>query len=1392
MPHSPSTVVQFFQRISSHLLHYRRQHLPDLILLVFLLLGAVASHSQTVVISTSGQTGTVGTNWSTSGTNPVTITASGGTAQIHTSVIQGYLNTGVSVILNNTGVGTLISSPIAKTAGGNAGLTFRDIGNIRVTANNSISSSAGALDIILWADSDNSQGGTVTDFIYCNAGTSFLSNGGRIVMAGGADNGANGGTSGDGIPDGFAWNGSNSTDHGANDVGGLTLGPRGGTGTVVTLISSGGDIILRGATSNSNAYPGLTSQGNLKILSGNGRIIITGTSSTGHGLELTYGASPTIAIESSSTLTPAIDLKGTTSAAGFHGLWTANNANGNILIQSTAATGGGISLEGSTSVAAVGLSLAATNSNVFTQLLSQSGTITIRGLGNTNNSFVAYGDVYIGNRKDAVTVQDIVPIVTNSSANILVQANDQWSLSNASGKSTRFQSTGSLTLEAYSNGYSGTIRWVGNPSFAATLSSITLGESLENYGIAVNNSLNIAGNITAHCSDFTLENGVGLSSSGAGNIAVNAKGSIITNGTTRRTISTVNGLINLFADSDASGNGQLDIDYLTLNAGTGNIRLRAETLAWTTTNNTDKPYINGTGAFFIEPADASFQNVNTNWFVFDQDANGIAGLTIGKFTNTGDIIHETTAVTIAGPISFLGGVVTLSTTLTSSATGDIFIKANTNRSNGAAILGTSSIFKTAGTGTLTMQSAARINSGTVTASGTGRLNVVLWSDFINNNNGGVQVNPITTNGGHLWVGGSNSNGGSYNWNGLVVGDGPSVGSPNNNFNAVDFFGPVSTAGGNLFVWGGNGNASGTSGINFMSSGSSISTGSGEVVLVGDNIEGNNINLTSTGRLSLLPEGGAYPAAITFSGALSGSTFDVADKYNLLNLLNVGSLGGLAIGYYDGMTTTSFVPVVMTNSSNLTSNSPLTIAGGLTLYSPSLTINGNFNSTAAGTVSLYANSLSIAGGANLSSAGRLMIQPITGGTSIGLAGGAGTLALPASYFTNNFTDGFSEIQVGNANAGTLTIGSAMTLRDNLRLVSSSSLSLNETVELGSNHLRFLGTQINAASGKYIRTNGSGRLYQTLSNGIARVFPVGTGMPAPLTLTNNTAVTDSFGVTVSNGVYYEGGTNGSAVDWSGKVNLTWNVVNTSGTTGAGQVGVALGWDPATQVTGSLTAARLVTHAGTNWNYTPATPVVDLSAGTLSYASYTGPVASFAVAQANIPLPVSWLSFTGKRVADGVALQWTTASEVNASYFLVERNSGSGFVNIGQVAATGSGQSEARYDFTDRDPQQGTVYYRLKQVDRDGAYSYSSVVTVQANGESLFSYRSVPGSAITLHAPAGLEPATVAVIYDSHGRALLRQIITAGNNTLRPAARYAGGVYYLHVEAKGRTLYSVKFIW
>jgi hypothetical protein len=96
---------------------------------------------------------------------------------------------------------------------------------------------------------------------------------------------------------------------------------------------------------------------------------------------------------------------------------------------------------------------------------------------------------------------------------------------------------------------------------------------------------------------------------------------------------------------------------------------------------------------------------------------------------------------------------------------------------------------------------------------------------------------------------------------------------------------------------------------------------------------------------------------------------------------------------------------------------------------------------------------------------------------------------------------------------------------------------------------------------------------------------------------------------------------------------------------------------------------------------------------------------------PLPVELTAFSGTVDARGMAqLRWTTATERNTAYFAVERSANSStFTQVGQVAAAGTSSQPLAYQWPDPQRLVQPTYYRLRQVDRDGAVHYSPVVTL-----------------------------------------------------------------------------------
>jgi len=96
---------------------------------------------------------------------------------------------------------------------------------------------------------------------------------------------------------------------------------------------------------------------------------------------------------------------------------------------------------------------------------------------------------------------------------------------------------------------------------------------------------------------------------------------------------------------------------------------------------------------------------------------------------------------------------------------------------------------------------------------------------------------------------------------------------------------------------------------------------------------------------------------------------------------------------------------------------------------------------------------------------------------------------------------------------------------------------------------------------------------------------------------------------------------------------------------------------------------------------------------------------------PLPVTLTSFGATLQGTGVAVNWATASEQRNAGFEVQRSAdGVNFTALATVAGMGTTQSAHTYRYFDAAPLRTTAYYRLKQLDTDGPFSYSPVVAVQ----------------------------------------------------------------------------------
>ena len=165
---------------------------------------------------------------------------------------------------------------------------------------------------------------------------------------------------------------------------------------------------------------------------------------------------------------------------------------------------------------------------------------------------------------------------------------------------------------------------------------------------------------------------------------------------------------------------------------------------------------------------------------------------------------------------------------------------------------------------------------------------------------------------------------------------------------------------------------------------------------------------------------------------------------------------------------------------------------------------------------------------------------------------------------------------------------------------------------------------------------------------------------------------------------------------------------------------------------------------------------------------------------PLPIKISSFYAKRNGNAVVLNWTSESEINAKEFVIERNSGSGFVAIGTVAAQNR-ETGSSYTYTDNNNSSKTVsQYRLKMVDKDASYKLSEIRPVKGTAAvsdfTVFPNPSLGNAKINI---TDISAATTVEVIDNAGR-ILKTIELKGNNAVN-VDNLQKGIYLIRITNK-----------
>ena len=302
--------------------------------------------------------------------------------------------------------------------------------------------------------------------------------------------------------------------------------------------------------------------------------------------------------------------------------------------------------------------------------------------------------------------------------------------------------------------------------------------------------------------------------------------------------------------------------------------------------------------------------------------------------------------------------------------------------------------------------------------------------------------------------------------------------------------------------------------------------------------------------------------------------------------------------------------------------------------------------------------------------------------------------------------------------TINNNNRLQLNNDVTIATQINLNNNSSVELGTSNLTLQPTATISGTdvSHYIITNNNGRLRQTVS-AVPTLFPVGRANYNPTTLTN-IGVTDVFAVRVREEALQDGITGLPFTEEV--VNRTWDI--DEAVVGGSNLTVTLEWETSQELLNfDRLDAGLMHYTSGAWDRSFAYGAANLVSPNRYQITGTGitTFSPFAVTTRPSNLPIELLSFEATRkTVDEVQLDWVTAVEINNQGFEIQRllEVEATFATIAFVEGNGTTTATSYYDEIDENSYTGVTYYRLKQLDFDGTYSYSPIRAV--NGTPIHS--------------------------------------------------------------------------
>lgn len=161
----------------------------------------------------------------------------------------------------------------------------------------------------------------------------------------------------------------------------------------------------------------------------------------------------------------------------------------------------------------------------------------------------------------------------------------------------------------------------------------------------------------------------------------------------------------------------------------------------------------------------------------------------------------------------------------------------------------------------------------------------------------------------------------------------------------------------------------------------------------------------------------------------------------------------------------------------------------------------------------------------------------------------------------------------------------------------------------------------------------------------------------------------------------------------------------------------------------------------------------------------------------LPVKFLDFTNEVSGSSVNLKWSTASEIDNDHFVIEKSSnGKDYAEVGKVKGAGSSNHLLTYHFTTAQ-HEAVAYYRIRQVDYNGSFSFSAVLRVRTKEQTASVYPN-PASDV-LHITLGNVAQNGQIsLYNMQGQLVKEDMISNGLYADLTLDHLVNGLYMLTI--------------